>query len=224
MEQRNIKIIVVAIIGLIIIFTVGFFSFYYFEKKNMSDNQTKELSLGNKEKQDAQKSVTTRQEDQIKGEALPEKVNQGTQNNIHEESVGTISDLLNSGVNNKKCSFSTSIANPYDGNKMFTYSGNVYVSDNMVRIDHDSPVSDSNVNDLSSHVIFDGRYSYTWSNSMQLKVDVTKYFPSVRVDKDNEKFLDPIDVSRQYSFNCEKYTDKSVFIPPSDLNFTELVK
>jgi len=134
----------------------------------------------------------------------------------------TISNVLRK-EDNVECSFSTSKANPYDGNNMYTYMGNLFISQDKFRVDRNT--SSANIK-LESHSLFDGRYLYSWSNSgLQLKVDANKYFPSVSRKVGNETLLDPIDTTRVYSFTCKTFSDSGkTFLPDSTIKFIELSK
>lgn len=134
----------------------------------------------------------------------------------------TIVNLLKTEADNQKCAFTTTIPNHYDGDALYTYTGNVYFSGDKVRIDHDSPMSGSGNIGSSSHLILDGAYQYLWTQSShQIKVK----FPSPITRKGNlEKMVDPIDVSRVYDFDCEPLDNTDVFMPPSDIDFFEIDK
>ncbi len=124
---------------------------------------------------------------------------------------GSISELSNSG-DSYKCTVS-STANGVSSN------GTVYVSGKKIRADFESEVP--MVGKVSTFMIADGEYVYTWSSmlSQGFKMLQTQNEGSVSTDSAVQSF----DINHKQSYQCEKTeVDNSRFDLPADVTFKEL--
>lgn len=181
----------------------------------------------NQQEQDATSQTSTntpKRAANSASETTPPKYNPDTQ--IPKESTATISNLMKGEDDNRRCTFTASLPSPYDGNKIYTYSGDIYISGEKVRIDHNNALPQINGISTERHMIFDGTYFFVWSKNFQWKVNIRTFFPTVSRKVDNDRLLDPIDLTRVYTFTCTPLSldETGIFSPPADIVFQELSK
>jgi hypothetical protein len=126
---------------------------------------------------------------------------------------GTLNSLLSAGKS-QKCTYSNEI----DSASM---NGVVYVSNGKVRGDY---VSASEEMMISGHMIYDGKYSYVWTDGsksgIKMAIDQEQQKQQEQ-SADNSVNNQAADMNKTFTYNCQGWArDESVFVPPSDVSFS----
>jgi len=116
-----------------------------------------------------------------------------------------------------KCTYSTE----QEGTKV---TGTTYVSGSKMR--SDSEVVTSAAGTITSHMISDGTWIYSWGSAqpqgIKMKVPATQPQDGTSPDKGVNGSGGYKDLQQQYSYNCENWSvDASKFDVPADITFME---
>lgn len=104
-------------------------------------------------------------------------------------------------------------------------TGTSYMASGKMRSDFDSVI---NGKTMSTHMIMDGNTSYTWTDGqatgfkMTINPDDLEKDESVDANTNSSAGRQSVDVNKVIDYKCGNWTvDNSLFIPPSDIKFTD---
>jgi hypothetical protein len=127
----------------------------------------------------------------------------------------SLKELMTLGTS-QKCTFESS-------DDKGTTKGISYINKNRMRgditISNDTKV-------IESHIINDGTYMYSWSTDMDkgIKIPITAVTtPKVEAAEDYPQgYNEYLDQNKQLDYDCSNWnTDESMFIPPTNVTFTD---
>lgn len=131
---------------------------------------------------------------------------------------GTLRDLLARNLP-MECSFTRT-------DEAGTTSGTVYLSGKKMRGDFEMTQSDGA--QVSSSVIRDGEYGYTWTSQqpqgMKMKLDESDVV--TEDEESSEKKQEPFALDKEdVDYTCKPWrADNSMFVPPSNIEFVDISK